>query len=557
MGMGMERERNASTAELAPRVAPVAAASDVAGARGESFGRSPTLAATLLMLQRTVGNARVNRLLQSGAVAPASRRTLHRFVGWEHQRLGDKGSAQTCTDPDPTKCAALPTVIEVAPGVKLTWGQVVALAGDEFATVEDFVRAATAAGPVGTGTDAERGRLRAAMLHDLGFRPASSGSIGIPAGIYDGGTAAKQAQETTFQDLALHNLDHFPDWGMAQKAWGRHHNWALDEALRAGWSGSAARLQKAYLYEAFGEHFLTDCFSAGHIRTPRTTIYDWYKKNFADRAIWGLEYWLLGQYISNPVIPPEQLQSLLKTFDQILTAGLAKFQDLFFTVVAGAVSGTIHDYEGDAGVLVTVNILGIQQQFTTYGDNSLPDAPGRDPSKTSGKAEQLAVTAIQAAKSDVDGAYALGQQLAATGVPLEDQEGWRQFYAKFGNSQQAVLNLVPHAVAGIAARWGGNTWQWGKFSRWMYDNVNAYANGKIGGLLPGLQKVIDDHLVDDNIAPDGQKPFNPHAAVTGQIKKFAVDPVGTIGEMILWSPLDPAVPGPKPTPPPQKPAVTK
>jgi hypothetical protein len=65
-----------------------------------------------------------------------------------------------CNDSDPTKCSALQTMIEVAPGVRLTWRQVFALAGDEFETVDDLVRAATPASGNGTGTDAERGRLR-------------------------------------------------------------------------------------------------------------------------------------------------------------------------------------------------------------------------------------------------------------------------------------------------------------------------------------------------------------------------------------------------------------
>src|SRR3954471_18846082 len=105
----MEYQRGASAAEAAR-----------AAGRGEAVGRPPTSAATLLMLQRTAGNAAGNRMLRGGRAAPPPRRPLQRFVGWEHQRLGDKGSAQT--------------LIEVAPGVKLSWGQVVALGGDEFGT---------------------------------------------------------------------------------------------------------------------------------------------------------------------------------------------------------------------------------------------------------------------------------------------------------------------------------------------------------------------------------------------------------------------------------------
>lgn len=87
---------------------------------------------------------------------------------------------------------------------------------------------------------------------------------------------------------------------------------------------------------------------------------------------------------------------------------------------------------------------------------------------------------------------------------------------------------------------GGNTWQWGRCTRWMYDYVTAYANDTIGGLWRACRKLIDDHLVDENVAAAGERPFNPHAAVSGQVSKFAADALGTIGEMILWSPLDPA-----------------
>jgi hypothetical protein len=524
---------------------------------------APAVAARVLELQASVGNAGVNRLLSHGQIARALRhdatqpagagRRLQRFVGWEHERLGNEGSSTAqCSETEPWKCAPTPTRIEVAPGVSLTWGQVVALAGDEFGKVEDLVQAATAAGPAGAGGDALRGRLRAAMHHDLDWRPSSSGTNAIAANLYDGGDAATKAQTETFRELAFHNLDHFPDQRKARDAWTRHHDLAVWEALRAGAAGDAARLNKAYLYEAFGEHYLTDCFSAGHIRTPRTTIYNWYERNFADRAIWGLEYWLLSKYVASPIIPPEQLQSLLRMLEQPLKRGFAQFRDKLFVLAAGAVSGAIHDYEGDAGVVVTATALP-GQQWRTYGDATLPGAPGRDPATTSGQAEKLAVLAIQTAKGDVDAAYRLGGQLVAEGIGTESNETWTRLRAQgIRSPYDYVWNFVPKAVP-ASAPWGGTTWQWGSFTPWLKQKVNAYILDKISGSLPELLKGIDEHVVDANVAPEGQKPFNPHKFLADQIAKLAVDPVGTIGEMVLWSALDPTYEAAAPQPPPSRP----
>jgi hypothetical protein len=553
--MGPEPE-----SQPAQRVEPLPRAASVArDGLAEAGVSSATDAGRVLALQRAIGNAGVQRLLRDGRLRRPPRRsvargvgaggTLQRFVGWEHERIGNKGSMPACNDPDPSKCPAGPTVIEVAPGVRLTWGQIVALAGDEFETVEELIDSATLAGGGGSGGDPQRGRLRAAMHHDLDFRP--SGTNDIPANLYEGGDPAAQAQSKAFQELALHNLAHFPDRNKAQDAWIQYHNRAVVEALEAGWTSQPARVNKAYLYEAFGEHFLTDCFSAGHIRTPRTAIYEWYRQAFADRAMWGLEYWLLLQYIAHPVIAPDHLKTLLTAFEEPLKKGLAALRDQLFALIAGAVSGTIHDYEGDQGVLVTAVALG-NKQWVTYGDNTLPGAPGRDAAKTSGQAEQLAVLAIELAKNHVDTAYAVGQQLATNGVAYSMTEGYKRL-AQRGVTYpfNDVMNFVPHAVAPAAqAPW--SAWRWGTFTPWFYKKVNDYALDKIKGNVGALQPALD-RVPDDNIAPDGQAPFNPRQFLKGQLSKFTTDPVGTIGEMTLWSALDPQYGGVQPAAPPVHP----
>src|SRR5437764_13424661 len=107
-----------------------------AAARGMASGAPETMQSRVIALQRSAGNAAVLQLLRQGrGTPPGSRRQLQRFVGWEHERLGNAGSVAQCRSGDPSQCRTSPIVIQVAPGVALTWGQIVALAGDEFETV--------------------------------------------------------------------------------------------------------------------------------------------------------------------------------------------------------------------------------------------------------------------------------------------------------------------------------------------------------------------------------------------------------------------------------------
>lgn len=535
--MGAEQQTEVAAAE--PEVASRA---DVA----RSAFTDPSVAA-ILALQRTIGNARVGQLMRAGRIGGA--RMLQRFEGWEHRRLGDEGSKPPCVGSDPGKCTAPVTMIELAPGVKLSWGQVVAIAGDEFKDVDELIASARIAikpektsffddlfGP----SDAARGRLRAALEHDMG-----AGS-GIPSNLFDGRDVAMDAQKSKFNDLVLRNLTHFPDQGAAPAEWTRYHERAIGEALLAGLVGNPAGLQRAYLLEAFGEHYLTDCFSAGHIRTPRTTIYNWYRDNFADKASTGLEWWLLGKYLQHQSIDPDQaveVFSFLHKFKPALT-------NVLFLVVAGAVSGTIHDYEGDTGVIVSSVATGAKA-WVTYGDNSLPGARDSHASGTSDQAMRLAIFAIELAKSHVDTAFAIGQQLEKSGGSTED--GWRRLSQRgISSPYQDVLNFVPHAVTGAGATarpWAW--WRWGSFNPWMYDRLNAYARKRIDGLKGSINTLLG-YLPDQNTAPEGRPAFNPHQIVQNQLAKLEQDATGTIGEMIMW----PATSASPATPPRSVPAGT-
>jgi hypothetical protein len=489
-----------------------------------SSPRGMTLEGRVLALQRSAGNRAVGRMLRS-------RRQLQRFVGWEHERIGNAGSMAQCRSSDPSQCRTSPILIEVAPGVRLTWGQVVALAGDEFETVEELQFYAAAASPSGAGDDATRGRLRAAMRHDLDWRPA--GTNAIPAGLYDGGDAARRASESHFNELAMRNVDHFPDDHRAEDAWRRHHHWAVVEALEAGRGSSGRSLNQAYLYEAFGDHFLTDMFSAGHIRTPRSRIVSWYENTWRPRAKDGVKWFLLGQYLQHQFIPPERMLELYRTYGPTLDSALDLLFSKLTPAVSGAVSGTIHDYEGDHGVLVTAPIA-FGAQWTTYGDASLPGASGRG-ARTSGRAESLAVAAIGAARNHLDIAFEVGRQIAAEGAGGSTTDMYRRLEQRgVTYPYTEVMNFVPRAIAGgTPVPW--SHWRWGQMDRWMYDQVNAYARDKIDSRRAGIVGSIPNLTIQINDNP----PFNVPQAVDNALRTFAADPLGVIGNLIVWPALDP------------------
>jgi hypothetical protein len=74
--------------------------------------------------------------------------------------------------------------------------------------------------------------------------------------------------------LADNNYDHFGEWAVAAYSIG--HRAALDQALIAyktqNPTDKTRQLILAYAMNAFADHFLTDLFSAGHLRTPRREL---------------------------------------------------------------------------------------------------------------------------------------------------------------------------------------------------------------------------------------------------------------------------------------------
>ena len=337
--------------------------------------RGQTAEHWLLRLQRSAGNAAVAHAIGRPAV--------QRFVGAEHKQLGDSTNR----------------TIDLGNGVVLSFGDLVALSGDEYATVDELV--------ADTRTAEGRARLLAAIRDDHIPDPVQ---VGLPEPTAD----QRSERFRTFLGLAAENVAHFNDAGEAVAAWRAGHATALDQAVAAGLGGDAAQHQLALAREAFAEHYLTDAFSGGHIRTPRPDIIGWYRANFgapvvdefisriSNRLIEGLVAQISPQTNWPDFIVRRRVRETVGTRLAAAIAaagGRAKINDYFALGVAGVVSGPMHDLEGRRGVIVSSQAH--PEPWVAYGDAHLGDSP---------TSRQEAETAILTATAQIDQAYDIGRR---------------------------------------------------------------------------------------------------------------------------------------------------
>ncbi|WP_280260701.1 hypothetical protein [Nocardia abscessus] len=166
----------------------------------------------------------------------------------------------------------------------------------------------------------------------------------------------------TFLKLAAENTSHFNAPGQAIDRWATDHTAAITAALGAGLTKNEVGLQLALAREAFAQHFLTDAFSGGHIRTPRPDIIGWYRTNFgppvvdffisrmSERLIEGLVDQIGPQTNWPDFVVRRKVRAAvgarLATAIAQIDGGRAKLNDYFALAVAGVVSGAMHDLEG-------------------------------------------------------------------------------------------------------------------------------------------------------------------------------------------------------------------
>src|SRR4051812_4706315 len=215
----------------------------------------------------------------------AQDRTLARFESLEHKKMGDAGASGAS--------------MELAPGLTVSFGDMTALAGDYFGSLQDLQALAKIPGSAGApfnlpGTVDE---VKYALYVEV---QGSMKKEQFDEKVING---AKKR----YYGLAAQNASHFSRPGMGDAlasqqdlaghpgannagSYRANHEKAIEEAVHAG-TGQCRPLDQAMLQEGFASHFLTDAFSAGHLRTPRTALGDWWNPKVP--LFWhNLKLWL-------------------------------------------------------------------------------------------------------------------------------------------------------------------------------------------------------------------------------------------------------------------------
>ena len=231
-----------------------------------------------------------------------------------------------------------------------------------------------------------------------------------------------------FLALAASNDDHFVSPGRSDVATGsgfpsalsayRHlHQAALDEASRLGRRGGD--ISQAMAREAAAQHFLTDAFAAGHLRTPVADIRRYWKARYP--SFW---HHLQRKVAADTARALRDLSVVLRLLPQqalyrqtlsVLTERTSQYPDLS---VGDLVARAFHDWDNVTG-------LRVDGGGVVFGDGHVGEGVTRD----------LALAAVMAGIDDVEVAF----QLGASGSRLAGQALYGQVREVTGATGDAFV----------------------------------------------------------------------------------------------------------------------
>ncbi len=309
----------------------------------------------------------------------------------------------------------------------LTFGDVVALSGDFFRpgdAPETNGRAGDlpgAAAPTGhlfalariPGVDGTAVGTRDELLCALKVTSVDEGFVDRrfePGGQFAGLRFSPGAQRTDVErrvrdrylTLAASNDDHFVAPGRSDAVTGSGcgsggaayralHHVALDEAWQVGRRGGD--LTRAMAREAAAQHYLTDAFSAGHLRTPVAEI----RRHWAARypAFWSRLQAKVASETARALrelsramrlVPPAVLER--RTASE-LRSRTSRYPELS---VGDLVARCFHDWDSTHG-------LAVSGGRSLFGDGHLDE----------GGTKELALAAVRAGNDDIEVAFDLGR----------------------------------------------------------------------------------------------------------------------------------------------------
>jgi hypothetical protein len=474
----------------------------------------------------------------SGSPARVQHRVVQRFNSQEHQSLGNEGSQFATYDLG--KAAA-------GDHFALGHGDVVALAGDYFPPDELF-RLAEKAGQNGTRAGSRDEVIYALYLinkSDSRFQSGGAWEKHALAFKLKDSQPVREAVDARYQKLAASNTSHFAaprgrdaqgnplptvgQEGSAPTSYHEGHEQALRLAYQAGKSKGA--FDRALATEAAAQHFLTDSFSAGHLRTPIGDI----------RSYWGQKYPLFWYNLRHKMALDTAIQ--INAQHSNATSGVATVQTIYESIsgqieaLAGGLPAVtlgdllakvFHDWDNIHG-------LSIAGGGTVFGDDHLDQsAPGN-------VTRSRAVAAVRAGNHDVEEAFRLGQSDAE----LDDAalRAAVRSATRAPADRYLAETLLPKPAADVPAQ----NWSAASFEE-LWDRPVVGKSGptvgqQIQGALADGQEIRQQLEDLAGKFPEVDKHFTGNlkprqAYLDGFVRPLAQDPKGGLASIIHWAPND-------------------
>jgi len=362
---------------------------------------------------------------------------------YEHRVLGDAGAAMVNVGGEP-----------VEERFFLSFGDVVSLSGDFFrpdgsATSDPSPRPgrtpeaevsgrlfslAAAAGQAGTRIDTRDEivcALKVSAVDEAVVDPRfeAGGQFGAFRFSPDANRSdVERSVRDRYLALAASNDDHFVAPGPSDAATGsgfssvlsayRHlHQVALEEAWHLGRRGED--VSRAMAREAAAQHYLTDAFAAGHLRTPVASIRRFWKARYP-----GFWEHLQRKVASDTAKALRELSVLMRLLPQRfvyertlaeLTTRTSRYPELS---VGDLVARAFHDWDNTHG-------LEVEGGGVVFGDGHLDQ----------GVTKELALGAVRAGIDDVEVAFGLG----STGGPVGGSALYRRVREATGAGGDAFV----------------------------------------------------------------------------------------------------------------------
>jgi hypothetical protein len=421
----------------------------------------------------------------------------------EHQSIGDLASG--------TEATAIPYGNPPRP---LTFGDVIMLAGDYYETYEQM---------------RDRGRTAEgrAELEYARWRALDLGKKGVPRP----GVGKDVVRRVSDRALLLdsRNLSHFSADQMAWRAYSLWHGKAIVDALEAGRTSNDAVWRRALTKEAFGDHFLTDSFSAGHVRTPRGDIRDWYAHRFPDSSDKFVAY--MARFLFARLDERQQLPPLLWWVDWV-TRSLMRDQirelggpAVTVLSLGDLVGLALHDRDNEGlDVVSDVDPDGHPvpggYHWRAVGDGHLHR------SKMGTATKQMAINAVIAGLRDLERVRGVGVRIGTSTVTSPDAP--TQIREALGPDGFAARRFVPREDPTSTSnlrlpRPGGAKspleWRWGNLGPAAYSAVDTAVKKRIPPELREIAKDMDKWVPTPvgrvYGTPDAVRAFARHLADAG------------------------------------------